>query len=111
MGMRNYCAGYYDESTGKMNFWIQVEKVVGQKGTVGYLLDVPRLVFGQAGLRLWHMDKRQALQQWTHPPVQQHSTHSHQHHHPPSSGHQHHIGGFAVPSMPHPFHHHGDNNT
>ncbi|KAI8337947.1 hypothetical protein BC941DRAFT_352187 [Chlamydoabsidia padenii] len=49
MGCRNYCAGYYDDVTGKMNFWIQAEKEVGKKGTMGYLFDVPKLVFGQAG--------------------------------------------------------------
>ena len=61
MGMRNYCAGYYDEETGKINFWIQAEKEVGVKGTMGYLVDVPRLVFGQAGYHLYHQNKRQLL--------------------------------------------------
>lgn len=103
MGRRNYCAGYYDEKTGKLNFWIQVEKAVGQKGTVGYLVDVPRLVFGQAGLHVSHMNKREALKQW----IVEHSPH---YHHPSSSEHQHqhHIGGFVVPSMPHHFHRHRD---
>lgn len=61
MGMRNYCAGYYDESNGKINFWIQAEKEVGVKGTMGYLVDVPRLLFGQAGYHLYHQNKRQLL--------------------------------------------------
>ncbi|KAI7900000.1 uncharacterized protein BX663DRAFT_519258 [Cokeromyces recurvatus] len=61
MGMRNYCAGYYDEKTGKVNFWIQAEKEVGVKGTMGYLVDVPKLVFGQAGYHLFHQDKKQIL--------------------------------------------------
>lgn len=62
MGRRNYCAGYYDQGTGKMNFWIQVEKVQGKKGTVGYLIDVPRLVFGEPGHRLHQTDKYALLQ-------------------------------------------------
>jgi len=49
MGMRNYCAAYYDPATSKLNFWIQVEEKVGVKGTMGYLLDVPKLVFGPQG--------------------------------------------------------------
>ncbi|CEP10655.1 hypothetical protein [Parasitella parasitica] len=61
MGMRNYCAGYYDEQTGKINFWIQAEKEVGVKGTMGYLIDVPKLVFGQAGYHMSQQDKRQVL--------------------------------------------------
>lgn len=61
MGMRNYCAGYYDEQTGKINFWIQAEKEVGVKGTMGYLIDVPKLLFGQAGYHLSHQNKRQVL--------------------------------------------------
>jgi hypothetical protein len=61
MGMRNYCAGYYDEESGKINFWIQAEKEVGVKGTMGYLVDVPRLLFGQAGYHLYHQNKRQLL--------------------------------------------------
>lgn len=59
--MRNYCAGYFDEETGKINFWIQAEKEVGVKGTMGYLVDVPRLLFGQAGYHLYHQNKRQLL--------------------------------------------------
>jgi hypothetical protein len=61
MGMRNYCAGYFDEKSGKINFWIQAEKEVGKKGTMGYLVDVPRLVFGQAGYHLYHQNKRDYL--------------------------------------------------
>ncbi|KAI8987067.1 hypothetical protein BDB01DRAFT_720027 [Pilobolus umbonatus] len=61
MGMRNYCAGYYDEATGKINFWIQAEKEVGVKGTMGYLVDVPKLLFGQAGYHLSHQNKREIL--------------------------------------------------
>lgn len=59
--MRNYCAGYFDEETGKINFWIQAEKEVGVKGTMGYLVDVPRLLFGQAGYHLYHQNKKQLL--------------------------------------------------
>lgn len=59
--MRNYCAGYYDEQSGKINFWIQAEKEVGVKGTMGYLVDVPRLLFGQAGYHLYHQNKKQLL--------------------------------------------------
>lgn len=59
--MRNYCAGYFDEETGKINFWIQAEKEVGVKGTMGYLVDVPRLLFGQAGYHLYHQNKLQLL--------------------------------------------------
>ncbi|ORX52305.1 hypothetical protein DM01DRAFT_1336688 [Hesseltinella vesiculosa] len=51
MGMRNYCAGYVDEQTGKMHFWIQAEKEIGKVGTMGYLVEVPRLIFGQAAQR------------------------------------------------------------
>lgn len=59
--MRNYCAGYYDEQTGKINFWIQAEKEVGVKGTMGYLVDVPKLLFGQAGYHLSNQSKKQVL--------------------------------------------------
>jgi hypothetical protein len=55
MGMRNYCAAYYDPATGKMNFWIQTELRVGVKGTMGYLLDVPKLVFGPRGGLIHHL--------------------------------------------------------
>ncbi|KAG2182686.1 hypothetical protein INT44_005666 [Umbelopsis vinacea] len=55
MGMRNYCAAYYDPATGKMNFWIQAELRVGVKGTMGYLLDVPKLVFGPRGGLIHHL--------------------------------------------------------
>lgn len=61
MGCRNYCAGYFDEATGKINFWIQAEKEVGKKGTMGYLLDVPKLVFGQAGYHLHTQGKNHLL--------------------------------------------------
>ncbi|KAI7863197.1 hypothetical protein BDF14DRAFT_1734499 [Spinellus fusiger] len=61
MGMRNYCAGYYDEETGKMNFWIQAEKEVGKKGTMGYLVDVPKLMFGETGFHLHSLDKQHLL--------------------------------------------------
>ncbi|KAI8062082.1 hypothetical protein BC940DRAFT_309487 [Gongronella butleri] len=50
MGMRNYCAGYMD-AQGKINFWIQAEKEVGKKGTMGYHIQVPRLIFGRDGLK------------------------------------------------------------
>ncbi|KAG2178185.1 hypothetical protein INT43_003438 [Umbelopsis isabellina] len=55
MGVRNYCAVYYDAQTGKLNFWIQAEAKVGIKGTMGYLLDVPKLVFGQQGGLIHHL--------------------------------------------------------
>ncbi|KAI9481218.1 MAG: hypothetical protein EXX96DRAFT_482454 [Benjaminiella poitrasii] len=71
MGMRNYCAGYYDEQTGKVNFWIQAEKEVGAKGTMGYLVDVPKLVFGQAGYHLFHQNKKQLLNDIYQSPRQQ----------------------------------------
>lgn len=61
MGMRNYTAGYLDESTGKLNFCIQAEKEVGKKGTMGYLVDVPKLVFSQAGARLYSHQKRDLM--------------------------------------------------
>lgn len=64
MGMRNYCAGYYDEKTGKINYWIQAEKEVGVKGTLGYLVDVPRLLFGQAGYHLYHQNKKELLSEY-----------------------------------------------
>ncbi|KAI8084645.1 uncharacterized protein BX664DRAFT_337477 [Halteromyces radiatus] len=51
MGCRNYCAGYVDEETGKIFFWIQAEKEVGKKGTMGYGIEVPRLIFGPSGKR------------------------------------------------------------
>lgn len=57
MGMRNYCAAYYDPATGKMNFWIQVEERVGVKGTMGYQLDVPKLVFGPQGKLIHQLAK------------------------------------------------------
>lgn len=52
MGMRNYCAGYLDEDTGRLHFYIQAEKEVGIKGTKGYLVPVPKLVFGKIGTKL-----------------------------------------------------------
>lgn len=82
MGKRNYCAGYYDDKTGKINFWIQAEKEVGQKGTSGYLVDVPKLVFGEAGLRIAESNKEQLLQSL----IQQQP--------PPPD----HVGGFAHPT-------------
>ncbi|KAI9313656.1 hypothetical protein BX666DRAFT_2020637 [Dichotomocladium elegans] len=66
MGARNYCAGYYDENTGKLNFWIQAEKEIGVKGTMGYLVDTPRLVFSQVGARLYSINKRDMM-----PPLRQ----------------------------------------
>lgn len=50
--MRNYCAGYFDEDTGKLHFYIQAEKEVGIKGTKGYLVAAPKLVFGKVGTKL-----------------------------------------------------------
>ncbi|KAI8072289.1 hypothetical protein BC940DRAFT_233352 [Gongronella butleri] len=62
MGFRNYCAGYYDEQSGKMMFWIQAEQEPGVKGTKGYLLDVPRLVFGQGGYHKLSQNKDHLIQ-------------------------------------------------
>lgn len=76
MGMRNYCAGYYDEETGKLNFWIQAEKEVGKKGTMGYLVDVPRLVFSQVGTRLYSHSKKDLM-----PVLNEHHQHGSSHHH------------------------------
>lgn len=50
--MRNYCAGYFEEETGRIRFYIQAEKEVGIKGTKGYLLAVPKLLFGKTGTKL-----------------------------------------------------------
>lgn len=61
MGMRNYCAVYYDEDTGKLNFRIQAEAEVGIKGTKGYLVQVPKLVFGLTGFKLHTVDHKKAL--------------------------------------------------
>ncbi|KAI8981833.1 hypothetical protein BDF20DRAFT_863500 [Mycotypha africana] len=83
MGRRNYCAGYFDEGTGKLNFWIQAEVDIGKKGTRGYLVDVPKLVFGQAGVTLHtkvtkdHLLKQNILAS----DVKQHQ-HFHFHRHP-----------------------------
>ena len=52
--MRNYCAGYFEEDTGRIHFYIQAEKEVGIKGTKGYLIAVPKLLFGKIGTKL-HM--------------------------------------------------------
>ncbi|KAI8379406.1 uncharacterized protein BYT42DRAFT_568689 [Radiomyces spectabilis] len=90
MGMRNYCAGYLDEETGKMNFWIQAEKEVGKKGTMGYLVDVPKLLFGQAGYHL-HVQQKPPLSSSTYsslPPP------------PPASGNAPTTGGFVMPPRP-----------
>ncbi|ORY94613.1 hypothetical protein BCR43DRAFT_442511 [Syncephalastrum racemosum] len=94
MGMRNYTAGYYDEETGKLNFWIQAEKEVGKKGTMGYLVDVPRLVFSNVGMRLYSHSKRDLLPAYVQ---QQHGQQQQDQHH-----HRHHL---PRPHMPHPFHH------
>ncbi|KAI8579070.1 hypothetical protein K450DRAFT_243713 [Umbelopsis ramanniana AG] len=52
MGRRNYCAGYFDkEGSNKLCFWIQAEIDPGEKHTAGYLLAVPQLLFGPAGLQ------------------------------------------------------------
>lgn len=88
MGMRNYCAGYYDEQNGKINFWIQAEKEVGVKGTMGYLVDVPKLLFGQAGYHLTNQTKEQVLNGIYQPSHQSPSfmgaptQHSGRYHHP-----------------------------
>ena len=75
--MRNYCAGYYDEKTKKITFWIQVEKEVGVKGTLGYLVDVPRLLFGQAGYHIYHQNKKQLLAEYGE--LGGHQQHRHHH--------------------------------
>ncbi|KAI8643106.1 hypothetical protein BD408DRAFT_365282 [Parasitella parasitica] len=53
MGMRNYCAGYLDQDTDRMHFYIQAEKETGKKGTKGYLVAVPKLLFGEVGIKLY----------------------------------------------------------
>lgn len=59
--MRNYCAGYFNEETGEMNFWIQAEARIGEVGTKGYLITVPKLVFGSAGEKLHSQNVKQHL--------------------------------------------------
>lgn len=106
MGMRNYCAGYFDEETGKINFWIQAEKEVGVKGTMGYLVDVPRLLFGQAGYHLYHQNKKQLLDdvaqsyQYQQPqqPYYGDDQPSHPHIQRFQNGFQNVLGGFKMPS-------------
>ncbi|KAH8550117.1 hypothetical protein BGW37DRAFT_428150 [Umbelopsis sp. PMI_123] len=51
MGRRNYCAGYFEPENNKLCFWIQAEIEPGEKHTAGYLLAVPQLLFGPAGLQ------------------------------------------------------------
>lgn len=94
--MRNYCAGYYDENTGKMNFWIQAETEVGIKGTKGYLLEVPKLVFGLTGSKLHSLDYKKTLfyppvvdEQNNYPPVAP----------PPQPQRNNNIGGFIRPPL------------
>ncbi|KAI9498669.1 hypothetical protein BDB00DRAFT_799048 [Zychaea mexicana] len=103
MGRRNYCAGYFDDEKGTMNFWIQAEKNVGQKGTMGYHVNVPKLIFGEAGHNQATMSKEQLLQvfierQQRQPPQQQQQIEQHmmpqQHHHHHHPHIPHHIGGF-----------------
>ncbi|KAI8146948.1 hypothetical protein BJV82DRAFT_665052 [Fennellomyces sp. T-0311] len=107
MGMRNYCAGYYDDRNGKMNFWIQAEKIVGQKGTMGYLIDVPKLIFGDSGHKLATASTEQLLQEFVEMQRhygQQQQQHNQPHHmapnlqgqsHYPQLQHlQHHVEGF-----------------
>ncbi|KAI9302306.1 hypothetical protein BJ944DRAFT_251611 [Cunninghamella echinulata] len=89
MGCRNYCAGYYDEKTGEVHFWIQAEKEVGKKGTRGYLVAVPKLIFGQAGYHLHSQTKHHLLEAnngYGHP----HSGNAFQH--------QGSVGGFVLPT-------------
>ncbi|KAI8339614.1 hypothetical protein BC941DRAFT_393901 [Chlamydoabsidia padenii] len=66
MGCRNYCAGYLDEETGQISFWIQAEKEVGVKGTMGYLVQVPKLLFGPSAKR--HLQPAPSTT-WMQPPV------------------------------------------
>jgi hypothetical protein len=91
MGMRNYCAGYYDEGTGKMNFWIQAETEVGIKGTKGYLVDVPKLIFGLTGSKLHSVNYKKSL---LYPVVEQNSLPSVP---PPPQQQRNNIGGFIRP--------------
>lgn len=69
MGMRNYCAGYFNEDTGKLEFYIQAEKEVGIKGTKGYLVAVPKLVFGKVGTKLHAKSPLEYLAELTRPTV------------------------------------------
>ncbi|KAI8343960.1 hypothetical protein BC941DRAFT_341994 [Chlamydoabsidia padenii] len=66
MGFRNYCAGYINDSTGQIDFWIQAEKEVGVKGTMGYLVQVPRLLFGPSAKR--HLQPAPSTT-WMGPPL------------------------------------------
>jgi hypothetical protein len=93
MSMRNYCAGYYDESTSKLNFWIQAEARIGQVGTKGYLIDVPKLVFGSVGEKLHSQDVKQHFLNAL--PQQQHSPYSNEKQHQKA----HSVGGFVRPSQ------------
>lgn len=61
MGMRNYCVGYFDEKTERLNYRIQAEISPGIKGTKGYLVDVPKLVFGEAGQHLYSKNHKKYL--------------------------------------------------
>lgn len=61
MGMRNYCVGYFNETSQNLNYWIQVEERVGITGTKGYLIEVPRLQFGKTGRDLYSRDVKQHL--------------------------------------------------
>ncbi|KAI9470847.1 MAG: hypothetical protein EXX96DRAFT_531384 [Benjaminiella poitrasii] len=92
MGMRNYCAGYYDEKKGNMNFWIQAETEVGVKGTKGYLVEVPKLVFGQVGAKLHTENHKEQLLAYHHHASSTHnnSNAAHMPPPPPSTQHQHH---------------------
>ncbi|KAI9484846.1 hypothetical protein BDB00DRAFT_774189 [Zychaea mexicana] len=74
MGFRNYCAGFYEESTGKMHLYIQAEEQPGKKGTKGYLVNVPKLVFSHTGARLHSRNKKELI-----PPLGGAAYH----HHPP----------------------------
>lgn len=90
MGCRNYCAGYFNEETGEIHFWIQAEKEVGVKGTKGYLVSVPKLVFGQAGYHLHTQTKQHLIE----------ANHGYGHHPGSALQHQGSIGGFVIPGVP-----------
>ena len=61
MGMRNYCIGYFDEATSKLDYWLQVEVKAGVKGTKGYVVQVPKLKFGSAAISLYSKQVKQHL--------------------------------------------------
>ena len=78
------------------------------RSTMGYLVDVPKLLFGQAGYHLSHQNKRQVLNDLSQHQnfFQGHSEHFHLGHHREENGEHDHsafhrlhskIGGFVMP--------------